>query len=273
MVRGSAWIAHDDGEPVALCAGDVAVLRGPDHYTVADAPATRPQVVIGPGQVCTDLAGNSVAEQMSLGVRTWGNSADGATVLLTGTYQAAGEISRRLLDALPRLIVLAHGDWDCPVIPLLADEIGKDAPGQEVVLDRLLDLLIVAVLRAWFDRPGSAAPAWYTAHADPIVGRALRLLHNNPEHPWTVSSLAAAAGISRAALAKRFTESVGEPPIAFLTTWRLALAADLLCEPETTVGRVARQVGYGSPFTFSTAFKRQYGMSPQDHRLRRAAPA
>jgi AraC-like DNA-binding protein len=271
VVRGTAWVMYDDAEPAAMDAGDVAVMRGPDHYTVADQPGRRPQVVIGPGQVCTNLAGDSMAEEMSLGVRTWGNSADGATVLLTGTYQAAGEISRRLLDALPRLVVLGSDEWDCPVIPLLADEIGKDTLGQEVVLDRLLDLLIVAVLRAWFDRPGVTAPAWYTAHTDPIVGRAMRLLHNNPEQSWTVSSLAAAAGVSRAALARRFTDLVGEPPIAFLTTWRLSLAADLLCEADATVGRVARQVGYGSPFTFSTAFKRHFGVSPQEHRLQRLA--
>ncbi|MDT4911264.1 MAG: hypothetical protein QOC66_392 [Pseudonocardiales bacterium] len=273
VVRGTAWVSYDDAEPVAMAAGDVAVMRGPDHYTVADRPETQPQVIIGPGQVCTNLAGEDMASGMSLGVRTWGNSPDGETVLLTGTYQGAGEITRRLLDALPRLAVLAADEWDCPVIPLLADEIEKDALGQEVVLDRLLDLLIVAVLRAWFDRPGTAAPAWYTAHTDPIVGRAMRLLHNNPEYAWTVSSLAAATGVSRAALARRFTELVGEPPISFLTTWRLALAADLLCDPEATVARVARQVGYGSPFTFSTAFKRHHGVSPQEHRNRRAASA
>src|SRR5262249_25169974 len=94
----------------------------------------------------------------------------------------------------------------------------------------------------------------------------LRLLHNNPAHPWTVAALAAEVGVSRAALARRFTELVGEPPMAFLTGWRLALAADLLLEPDATVGAVARPVGYTSPFTFSTAFKRRYGVSPQAHR-------
>jgi len=94
----------------------------------------------------------------------------------------------------------------------------------------------------------------------------VRLLHNNPAHPWTVASLAAEVGVSRAALARRFTDLVGEPPMAFLTGWRLALAADLLLEPDATVGAVARRVGYTSPFTFSTAFKRHYGVSPQVHR-------
>jgi AraC-like DNA-binding protein len=135
------------------------------------------------------------------------------------------------------------------------------------VLDRLLDLLLIAVLRAWFSRPDAEAPAWYQAYGDPVVGRALRVLHHNPAHPWTVATLAAEVGVSRAALARRFTELVGEPPMTFLTGWRLALAADLLRGPDATVGAVARQVGYGTPFALSTAFKRVRGVSPQQHRV------
>src|SRR4029450_7506304 len=161
------------------------------------------------------------------------------------------------------------GTWeDSPLIPLLGEEIVKDEPGQEVVLDRLLDLLLIAVLRAWFSRPEAEAPAWYRAYGDPVVGRALRLLHNHPAHPWTVAELATEIGVSRAALARRFSELVGEPPMAFLTGWRLALAADLLREPDATVGAVARQVGYGSPFALSAAFKRVRGGSPRRDRLR-----
>jgi len=271
MVRGDAWVIPDDDEPVALRRGDVAIIRGPDPYTVAGDPATPPQVFIGPGQVCTSPTGEELAERMSLGVRSWGNSADGATVMLTGTYQMSGAVSQRLLRALPTLLVLADDQWDCPVIPLLADEIVKDEPGQEAVLDRLLDLLLIAVLRAWFARPESGGPSWYRAYGDPVVGRALRLLHHNPAHPWTVAELARETGMSRAALARRFHELVGEPPMTFLTGWRIALAADLLREPGATIGSVADQVGYGSSFALSTAFKRVRGVSPQQHR--RAAPA
>src|SRR6266540_5371389 len=105
-------------------------------------------------------------------------------------------------------MVLAHDAWDSTVVSLLGDEIVKDEPGQEAVLDRLLDLLLIAVLRAWFSRPEAEAPAWYRAHSDPVVGRALQLLHHNPAHPWTVATLAAKTGVSRAALARRFTELV-----------------------------------------------------------------
>ena len=270
-VRGVAWFAPDDSEAVRLDAGDVAIVRGPDPYTVADDPATRPQVVIHPGQRCTTPDGQELESMRDLGVRTWGNSPDGATVMLTGTYQVDGEVSRRLLRALPGLLVLRDDEWDCPLIPLLAAEIVKDDPGQEAVLDRLLDLLLIAVLRAWFARPEAEAPAWYRAYGDPVVGRALRLLHNNPSHPWTLVELAAAAGVSRASLARRFNELVGEPPMSFLTGWRIALAADLLREPGATVGSVAHQVGYGSAFALSTAFKRVRGVSPQQHRLRAVA--
>jgi AraC-like DNA-binding protein len=267
IVRGSAWIVPDKADAVRLARGDVAIVRGPDPYTVADDPATAPQAIIQPDQRCTTPAGQDV-EMDYLGVRTWGNSADGETVMLTGTYNLDGEVSRRLLRALPPLLVLRDAEWDCPLIPLMADEIVKDAPGQEAVLDRLLDLLLIAVLRAWFARPEADAPAWYRAHADPVVGPALQLLHHSPDRNWTVASLAHETGVSRAALARRFNELVGEPPMTFLTGWRIALAADLLREPGATVGSVAPQVGYGSPFALSTAFKRVRGMSPQQYRAR-----
>jgi AraC-like DNA-binding protein len=267
MARGEAWILPDRDDAVRIGAGDVAVARGTDHYTVADSAATSPQVVIHPGQRCMTPDGQELEEMKDLGVRTWGNSLDGASTMLVGTYEMEGEISRRLLGALPTLLVLPRDALESPLVPLLADEIVKDDPGQEAVLDRLLDLVLIAVLRAWFSRPGAEGPAWYRAYSDPVVGPALRLIHHNPANPWTVARLADAVGVSRAAFARRFTELVGEPPMTFLTEWRLALAADLLLEPDATVGSVAHAVGYTSPFALSTAFKRVRGVSPQEHRL------
>ncbi|WP_435118762.1 AraC family transcriptional regulator [Amycolatopsis thermoflava] len=266
VLRGSAWVCFDDGTTRKLTAGDVAVLRGPDPYTFCDHPDTTPQVVVGPEQVCTTPAGQEVV-MTGLGLRTWGNDPHGPTTLLVGTYQLSGEVSRRLLGALPVLVVVAVPD--SPVMTLLGAEISRDEPGQEAVLDRLLDLLLIDVLRKWFAGPESGP--WYRAYADPVVGRALRLLQHRPEHPWTVATLAAATGVSRAALARRFTELVGEPPMAYLTGWRLALAADLLRDPDTTLAAVARRVGYSSPFALSAAFKRAHGVSPQRHRRGAAA--
>ncbi len=271
FVRGSGWIVPEGGEAVELRPGDVAIARGETPYVVADDPATAPQVHILPGNRCETPAGQEVKLMRELGTRTWGNDPDGETVMVVGTYDLAGEIPGRLLRVLPELLVLRAEDWDTPLIQLLADEVVKDDLGQDAVLDRLLDLLVIAVLRAWFSREDAQAPAWYRAQGDPIVGQTLRLIYDNPAHPWTVEKLAHEVGLSRAALARRFTELVGEPPMAFLTGWRIALAADLIQEPGATIGSVAEQVGYGSSFALSTAFKRVRGISPQQHKKRAAA--
>lgn len=271
MADGEASIAFDDGAGQRLHPGHVAVIRGPDPYTVADSPGTEPSIVIHPSQHCTTPDGQSLSEAMDLGVRTWGNSETGSVKMLVGTYQTDGEVSRRLLDSLPRLTVVASDSWDPLVSTLLLDEIGREEPAQEVVLDRLLDLVLVQALRSAFSRPGADVPAWYRAYGDPVVGRVLRMMHNDPSQPWTVAGLAREVGVSRAALARRFLELVGETPIAFLTRWRMALASDLLLEEGATVTAVSRRVGYGSPFTFSTAFKRTYGVNPRDHRERNRA--
>jgi AraC-like DNA-binding protein len=277
VVRGEAWVTvhaaggADDAEPVLLRPGDVCIARGPDHYTVADDPSTSPQAVIHPGQRCTTIEGVDLAQAMDLGVRTWGNAVEGPTVMLVGTYEEVASIGTRLLAAIPPLIVVRGDSWDTPLVDLLSHEIAREDLAQEVVLDRLLDLLVVSALRTWLSRPEAEAPAWYRAHADAVVGRALRMLQHNPAHAWTVRELASEVGVSRAALARRFTDMVGEPPMTFLTGWRLALAADLLRHPDATVAAVAREVGYATPFALSTAFKRAYGVSPRDHR--RLTPA
>ena len=269
VTRGTMWVCADDDEPVRLTEGDVVVRVSPDSWTIADDPTTDLQVLIQPGQVCVNLDGRALEEEMDQGVRSWGNSTDGETVLLTGVYLAEGEVNRRLLRALPPTLVLRAAELDTSVVDLLADEVMRDAPGQDAVLDRLLDLLLISVLRTWFDRPQSEPPAWYAAQSDPVVGPPLRLMQHHPEQPWTVSRLATRAGVSRAAFARRFTALVGEPPMAFLTEWRLALAADLLLDPEATIATVARQVGYATPYALSAAFKRERGVSPRDHRRSR----
>lgn len=272
QTAGSSAIIGDTSGITRLEPGDVALTRGTEHYVFADDPSTPPAVVIHPGQQCTTLSGEGLRFEMSLGVRTWGNSASGATQAIVCAYEGRSAVSARLLDALPPVVVVRFDDWDSPLVGLLAAEAGQDGPGQEVYLDRMLDLLLIAVLRCWFGRDG-CAPAWWQAEQDPVVGPALRLIHHNPAHPWTVANLAAAVGCSRAVFARRFTEQVGEPPIAFLTGWRLALAADLLQTSRATVGAVARQVGYSTPFALSSAFKRAFGISPNEHRTGVASKA
>ena len=265
VVEGTAAVSIGP-DTARLEAGDVAVIRGPQHYTVADDLATPPLIRILPGQQCVNLTDEPLRMSMDLGVRSWGNSAHGTTMLLTGTYEGHSALSGELLAALSPLTIVRGDDRDSPLVQLLRTEIVKDDPGQQIVLDRLLDLLLVDVLRTWFTRQGAGAPPWWRARHDPVVGAVLRLVHDSPDRGWTIAELAAVVGVSRANLARRFAELVGEPPIAYLTRWRLALAADLLCDPRSTVTAVARRVGYGSPFALSTAFKRRYGISPAQHR-------
>lgn len=265
--HGGLWLWTEDGAPpLQLGPGDVVVRVGTAPWCIGDDPDRLPVAVILPGQVCVGLDGRPLEQELSQGVRTWGTGASGATAFVTGVYEVEGEVPGRLLRALPPVLVVRAGELDSPVAALLEVEIGRQVPGQEAVLDRLLDLLLITVLRHWLDRADDAAPRWYAGQADPVVGPALRLVQHHPEQPWTVAGLAAAAHVSRSAFARRFTDVVGQSPVAYLTEWRLALAADLLLDESRTLASVAGQVGYGTPFALSAAFRRERGMSPQQWR-------
>ena len=269
VLRGSGWVVLADGRSQDVSAGDVVLLRGPRPYVVADDPATLPQVLVGPGQQCSPIGPGGAAAMTALGTRAWGNAGDaagGETVLLTGTYPAPGAVGARLVRALPELVVVPADDGTRAVTRLLAAETAREAPAQGAVLDRLLDVTLVSALRALAGRPDGGAPGWFLAAGDPVVGPALALLHDRPADPWTVASLAAAVGVARATLARRFTTLVGEPPMSYLAGWRMAVATDLLRDPQLTLTGIARRVGYASPFALSTAFKRATGVSPAVHR-------
>ncbi|WP_241238278.1 cupin domain-containing protein [Nocardioides pantholopis] len=262
MARGRATFTRGR-ESTEVGVGDVVVVRGPAPYTVADSASTPADIRILPGQVCVDPHGRLLAEDLRLGVRTWGNSRSAdATVMLIGTYEQETSVGSLVLSRLPEQLVL-H-DLDPRLVELFATELVGDEPGQSAVLDRLLDLLVVRCARAALADPSGTA-------ADPLVGRVLRAMEEHPERPWTVASLATHVGLSRAALARRFTARMGEPPLTYLTRWRLALAADLLAGTDQTIGAIAARVGYGTPFALSAAFKRVHGESPRDYRRRQAA--
>ena len=151
VLRGSAWLSTADGSTRELREGHLAIVRGPDHYTIADLPSTPPQVTVYPGGRCTSTAdGRGLWDEWSLGIRTWGHRADASCVLLVGTYEGEGEASRPLLSALPDVVLLGPGELDSPLLGVLAAEMQVEAPGQRVLLDRLLDAVLIATLRTWF---------------------------------------------------------------------------------------------------------------------------
>ena len=270
VLRGGATLVPDGGETVRLEAGDVGAVRGPTAYVVADDPHTPVHVRVLPGQVCVDPEGELLDRSMALGPRTWGNARTGDCELLVGTWHADAEVSRPLLDALPAVLVRRPAGRDAAVVELLASEAREAEPGQQAVLDRLLDLVLLGLVRSWVGEEPGAVPS--LARHDPAVQQALGLIQQHHEHPWTLVALARECQVSRATLARRFTATVGEAPMGYLTRWRIARAADLLVSGEESLESVARRVGYGSGFALSTAFKRERGISPREHRLRVRLP-
>ncbi|WP_031939477.1 AraC family transcriptional regulator [Prescottella defluvii] len=268
LVRGSAVVVSDTGQSENLEAGDIALLRGPDPYTVADRPDTPPHVLIDESQNCHATAGAPALNMTDLGVRTWGNASGGSTAMLTGTYRFDSVLSRQLLDSLTPIAVVPRSSATEPMIALLAQQITLDRPGQDALLDRLLDLVLIASLREWSAQHPSRSPNWIAAYDDPVLGNALKLIHNQPERPWTVESLARECNCSRAAFARRFSERMGIGPAGYLSEWRLSVAADLLSDPERTVSAIATEVGYSSPFALTAAFTRHHGVSPREFRRR-----
>ncbi|WP_052850911.1 AraC family transcriptional regulator [Streptomyces avicenniae] len=236
-LRGEGWLRQEEGggEPLRVVPGDLAIVREPGPFVLADRPS--------PGA----------------------DPAEG-TVLLTAAYPVRGTVARRLHGLLPPVVVAPGGDGCASLLDVLEAQAGACPPGQQVVRDRLLDWLLVCSLRGWFDRPGAAPSGWFHALGDATVGPVLRAMHAAPERPWTLATLAAQARVSRTTLAERFTRLVGEPPLTYLTDWRMTLAADLLTGSTEKVGAVARRAGYADAFGFSAAFKRFHGVSPSAYR-------
>lgn len=267
LLSGSGWVLRRGEEPIRINERDVVVISGTEPYVVVDSLETRPTLRIHPGGRCEPLPGAPVDYSTRLGTRTFGSRPDGEAWVVSGSYQHVGDVGRRLLAALPATLVVPAADVGA-VMDLVLEEIQRDQLGQQSVLDRWLDLALITTLRAWFDHLRARAPGWYRAQGDPVVRRALRLLHDDPAHPWTIAALANATGVSRATLSRKFTAIVGEPPMAYLTDWRITLAADQLNNTTDTIETIARRVGYANAFALSVAFKRIRGASPTAHRRR-----
>ncbi|WP_422771572.1 AraC family transcriptional regulator [Plantactinospora sp. WMMC1484] len=200
----------------------------------------------------------------------------GVTVTLCGAYELDPAGTHPLLAALPDLIHLPAHLGRYPelrsTVDLLAAELASPRLGTDAIVPALLDTLLLYTLRAWYDRapqPGDG-PGWAAALRDPVTGAALRAIHRDPAHPWTVAALAAEAGLSRAPFARRFTALLGQPPLAYLTWWRMTTAARLLRESDTPLTTIAGRVGYASEFALGAAFKRRYGIAPGRYRRTRS---
>lgn len=245
----------DADAALAMAPGDVVLVRGDLPHAMGWAP----------GAACVPLDTFVDRAAVAGSSRRFALPGDGdPAVFLCGAYRFVGDLCSSLLASLPPVVHVRpqaggrlHGALD-----LLARELDAEGPGQQTVLDRLLDIVLVGVLREHLGRDRPAAPSWLAALYDPQVATALGLLHADPARGWTVASLAAEVGLSRSAFARRFSSAVGEAPLEYATRWRMALARERLREGGAGLAAIAREVGYSSEFAFAAAFKRHHGVAP-----------
>ncbi|MDN5757885.1 MAG: AraC family transcriptional regulator [Tomitella sp.] len=272
MLCGDGWIHQAGCDPVPLRNRDLAVLTGPGPVRVSSDPHGWRELacVVTADGSCADAAGNPLEDvQVGIGHHDIHDQLEAEHAVLTGSIPASGRIAERLLSALPPVMIVPHERQRSRALQLLETELENREPGQQAVLDRLLDLVLIGALRDWFALPDATVPAWYGAAGDHVVGPALNAFHNDPAREWTVESLAREARVSRATFARRFVEVMGEPPISYLAGWRLCLAADHLQDGKDTVESIARRVGYSSAYALSAAFVREYGVRPSQYRTTR----
>ncbi|MEV7391675.1 AraC family transcriptional regulator [Streptomyces sp. NPDC091215] len=262
VLRGSAWLLPAAGEPIALSPGDVVFLAHGHGHALASGPDV-PLQDVHPGP---DGRWPEPPRPQ--------RESEPDTVLLCGAYQLDRSRAHRLLSELPEVVRLparvgAHRSLRAAV-ELLGMELEDRQPGADAIVTSLLDTLLLYILRAWWQRErvvdGAHGSGWAAALADPAVSAALHAIHGDPAQPWTVAELGARGGLSRAAFARRFTALVGEPPLAYLTWWRITTAGRLLREDTLPLRQVAERTGYTSEFAFAKAFKREYGVAPGQYR-------
>ncbi len=189
------------------------------------------------------------------------------TRFVCGYLACDKRLCRPLLGALPRMLRVELGDgpaaaWVTATLQRGASETHAPKPGSEALLGRLAESLFVEAIRHYTASLPEDQSGWLAGLRDPHVGRALALLHADPARDWEVETLARESGLSRSALGERFVALIGEPPMQYLTGWRLALAAQSLSGTNEAVARIAERVGYESEAAFNRAFKREFGMPP-----------
>ncbi|WMT92743.1 AraC family transcriptional regulator [Pelagibacterium sp. H642] len=227
---------------------------------------------LGPANAATEIAEHVATLAPGERIVLPAGSDGDPTILLCGSYSFGADGSNSLLHGLRDLLHIPAGPIGsgplAAAVQLLGGEADRTEPGSALVIDRLVGLLFVYALRAWLSQHGDAGNhSWFGALQNPAVGPAVQAVHDNPAYAWTVEALAQRSGLSRAAFARRFNQAVGEPPLAYVTRWRMTVAASLL-ESGERIGEVASKVGYDNEFAFAKAFKRVRGVSPGAHRRR-----
>ncbi|MFC3437682.1 AraC family transcriptional regulator [Nocardia seriolae] len=269
VLHGTCWFypTEDSSQAIAMGPGDVVFVRDGAGHILADHPDTPPEVP----------RLEQYIQRPPVGVLQLGGDGP-ATSLLCGNYHLDGQRPHPLLRQLPEVIYLParHGRHPelTAAIGLLGAELDNPRIGSHGIVPALIDSLLLYILRAWVeDQPQSEAAGWAAALRDPAVAPALAAMHDDPAAAWTVQSLADHAGLSRAAFARKFNAMVGEPPLAYLTRWRLTTVARLLREDDMAIEKVATRAGYSSEFAFGKAFKREYGLAPGQYRRQARAAA
>ena len=270
LVKGSCWAAITGEPPIRLEAGDVVLFPQGDPHTMSSAPGIRATSVSTalffsqrPPQLPYAL---SVKDADLTMTHLDDDQRDCATVVC-GFLGLDARPFNPLLAALPRVLrisgsTLGEDSWVMTLMRAVVTETNSKRPGGEAVLARMSEMLFVEVLRRHIDSLPDDQTGWLAGMRDPGVGRALSLIHEKPAECWTLERLSEGAGLSRSSLHERFVYLLGQPPMQYLTQWRMQVASGLLRDTNAKLMEVAMDVGYESEAAFSRAFKRVAGLSP-----------
>ncbi len=270
IVKGSCWGAIAGESPIRLEAGDVILFPHGDAHVMSSAPGMRAPTVdtkifFSPRPPQLPYALSMEGAEVTT-ARLDGGGRDRATVVC-GFLGLDARPFNPLLAALPRVLrvpgsALGADSWVTTFLRTVVVESSARRPGGEAVLERMSEMLFVEVLRRYVDSLPPEQTGWLAGMRDPAVGRALSILHERPAEAWTLERLGEEAGLSRSSLHERFVHFIGQPPMQYLTRWRMQLASGLLRDTNAKLVEVALEVGYESEAAFSRAFKRIAGLSP-----------
>lgn len=269
VTQGSCWGALLGEPPVAVSAGDILVFPHGDAYVMYQSPPPDGDIDF---EYSLGFFRSMAAGELPFAVREGGAGAE-RLGLVCGFLGCDARPFNPLLATLPRMLHLrgapeAQGDLLGRLVELTLAEVRSPRSGGECMRLGLSELMFVEVVRRHLATLPAGQTGWLAGLRDPAIGRVLALLHERPAEPWTLERLAGAAALSRSALAERFAHLVGQPPMQYLTQWRMQLAARRLADGGSKVAAVALEVGYASEAAFSRAFKKLTGASPAQWRRR-----